>query len=396
MYQTRRQSQKQNRLSEETIKSTLHPTSYEESKYVNRPGLYETKAQKRLSATAVFSPPPTTTTQEMKTSTYDESRTERHVNSPPIMHKTRGQTQKQKRLSAPAVFSTTKITQDVNSPSMMSKTRGQLQKQNLLSASPVISKATPFGLDSTPPTKENEIKTFEESKSLERPSTRGQLQKQKRLSAPPDFSSSTTTPSIPRELKTNGRLKRTLSFDSNNNNQDRNQFPPPAKRMVLEIKLFRLNPQVEAKNILEWDVGNQLKQAEEKVVTTYNNTSPYRDQFYLGSYMKNMGKSVPTNYKKMFVEYNHIASGCDFCRNASRDVSLPLDEIVLVHEKVRNCLRNQNKFKKSTSDCPLCIFVAEDLRNSKIPKNQKTIHLQMTWCVQKWIVENGRRKSLEN
>jgi hypothetical protein len=32
----------------------------------------------------------------------------------------------------------------------------------------------------------------------------------------------------------------------------------------------------------------------------------------------------------------------------------------------------------------------------KSSKNLKTIHHQMTWCVQKWIVENGRRKSLVN
>jgi len=102
-------------------------------------------------------------------------------------------------------------------------------------------------------------------------------------------------------------------------------------------------------------------------------------QFYLGSYIINVFKSKPKNYKKIVVDPRKVASGCTFCKNAATgDVCQPQEEIVLVHERVRGCLRVQNKSGKFNSDCPICIFIIDDMK-SVVPRNQKQIHEEMTW-----------------
>jgi hypothetical protein len=125
--------------------------------------------------------------------------------------------------------------------------------------------------------------------------------------------------------------------------------------------------------------GNKLK---ESPVVKANRLSSTENEvpFFLGSYIKNVYKPKPKNYKKIAVDQRIVATGCSFCKNAAAagDGCLPPEEIVVVHERVRGCLRVHKKSRKYNIDCPICIFITDN-RKSDVPKNQKQIHEEMTW-----------------
>ena len=120
------------------------------------------------------------------------------------------------------------------------------------------------------------------------------------------------------------------------------------------------------------------------------------EKFFMGSYIKHIYRPSPRNYKKINIKESKIAKGCRFCLDASRVAKLSRDEIILVHERVRICFRNQSqKYGKLSSECPLCIYIVEDL-GYLVPKKSRLVHEEMTWCVQKWVLEMGQGKIFKN
>jgi hypothetical protein len=116
------------------------------------------------------------------------------------------------------------------------------------------------------------------------------------------------------------------------------------------------------------------------------------EKFFMGNYINHVHRPTPKRYKKIHIKENKITKGCTFCLDAYRVANLPKDEIIVVHERVRICFRNQSqKYGKPSSECPICIFIGQDLGNL-VPSKSKVVHEEMTWCVQKWVLEMGQRK----